>query len=246
MTTTSMADNGGMMNVIRCELKDYIVWKWRPQFDGVHGPGERANFVRWGSSLRIKDGEMAVFVYSGPNKDGHDNQDFIMGPYDGVIETANLPVEQVSWNDCQVFIEKLNSITGRTFRLPTEAEWEFAARGGNYSRGYKWSGHGGNLATWFNNTSFGTTKTVATKQANELGLYDMSGNVWEWCSDWYDRNYYKNSDSNNPHGAYTGSYRVGRGGGWNSRAKSCRVSNRSYDAPDKHFNNLGLRLVLVP
>lgn len=92
MTTTSMADNGGMMNVIRCELKDYIVWKWRPQFDGVHGPGERANFVRWGSSLRIKDGEMAVFVYSGPNKDGHDNQDFIMGPYDGVIETANLPV----------------------------------------------------------------------------------------------------------------------------------------------------------
>lgn len=81
-----------MMNVIRCDLKDYIVWKWRPQFTNSADPGQRANFVRWGSSLRVKDGEMAMFVYRGPNSGAHDNQDVIMGPYDGTIETANLPV----------------------------------------------------------------------------------------------------------------------------------------------------------
>ena len=87
-----MAKNGGMMNVIRCDLKEYIVWKWRPQFNDSDDPGQRANFVRWGSSLRVKDGEMAVFVYRGANSDNHDNHDFIMGPYDGTIESANLPV----------------------------------------------------------------------------------------------------------------------------------------------------------
>ena len=92
LAATIMADNGGMMNVIRCDLKEYIVWKWRPQFNDSNDPGQRSNFVRWGSSLRVKDGEMAVFVYRGANKEGYDSQDFIMGPYDGTIETANLPV----------------------------------------------------------------------------------------------------------------------------------------------------------
>lgn len=88
-----MANNGGMMNVIRCDLKDYIVWKWKPQFDApTSAPTQRANFIRWGSSLRIRDGEMAIFVYRGIGSDNHDNQDFIQGPYDGIIESANLPI----------------------------------------------------------------------------------------------------------------------------------------------------------
>ena len=87
-----MTNNGGMMNVIRCDLKEYLVWKWRPQFIDSDNPGQRANFIRWGSSLRVKDGEMAIFVYRGVGADVHENQDVIMGPYDGAIETANLPV----------------------------------------------------------------------------------------------------------------------------------------------------------
>lgn len=87
-----MANDGGMMNIIRCDLTEYLVWKWRPQFNDSNASGQRANFVRWGSSLRVKDGEMAVFVYKGLGANGHDNQDYIIGPYDGVIETANLPV----------------------------------------------------------------------------------------------------------------------------------------------------------
>lgn len=161
----------------------------------------------------------------------------------------NLPVECVSWNDCQSFVEKLRSMTGRRFRLPTEAEWEFAARGGNYSRGYKYSG-GSYIddVAWYNSNSNSKTHAVATKQANELGIYDMSGNVWEWCSDWYDSNYYKNSESNNPLGDYTGSctYRVYRGGSWRYDARPCRVSGRNFHTPGYNDNDLGLRLVLVP
>lgn len=160
----------------------------------------------------------------------------------------NLPVERVSWDNCQTFIEKLNAKTGRTFRLPTEAEWEFASRGGNNSRGYKYSGSNyiDDVAWYTNNSSNRKTHAVATKQANELGIYDMSGNVWEWCSDWYDSNYYKNSDSNNPRGAYTGFSRVNRGGGWWCGAGFCRVSHRRDIAPDFRRYDLGLRLVLLP
>lgn len=91
-TRKCMANNGGMMNVIRCDLKEYIVWKWCPKITESNDPGQRANFVRWGSSLRVKDGEMAIFVYRGSQSGAHDNQDVIMGPYDGTIESANLPV----------------------------------------------------------------------------------------------------------------------------------------------------------
>ena len=171
----------------------------------------------------------------------------VMGNNPSNWKNDNLPVESVSWNDCQTFIEKLNSLTGRTFRLPAEAEWEFASRGGNNSRGYKYSGSNylGDVA-WYTENSNGKTHAVATKQANELGIYDMSGNVWEWCSDWYDSNYYKNSDSNNPRGAYTGSYRVFRGGCWLNIARYCRVSDRSCSTPDFRGSGLGLRLALVP
>ena len=163
------------------------------------------------------------------------------------------PVEYVSWDDCQTFITKLNRLTGANFRLPTEAEWEYAARGGNKSQGYKYSGSNtiGNVAWYYdnaysmgrNNSNYGT-HPVATKAPNELGLYDMSGNVWEWCQDWYGSSYYSSSPTNNPTGPTTGSYRVYRGGGWIDGAGSCRVSHRNYASPSGTFIDLGLRLAL--
>ena len=161
------------------------------------------------------------------------------------------PVEKVSWNDCQTFISKLNQMTGRTFRLPTEAEWEFAARGGNQSQGYKYAGSNtiGDVAWYWDNIPSQNflnagcgTQTVATKASNELGLYDMSGNVLEWCQDWYGS--YSSDAQTNPVGPSSGSYRLGRGGSWNSSAGSCRVSFRSNSTPTRTFIILGLRLAL--
>ncbi len=153
----------------------------------------------------------------------------------------NYPVEQVSWEDCQTFISKLNSLTGETFRLPTEAEWEFAARGGTQSQGYKYSGSNtiGDVA-WYYDNSGSAKHPVATKTANELGLYDMSGNVWEWCQDRYGS--YSGAAQTNPTGPTTGSYRVYRGGGWYFSAGYCRVSYRSLNTPSLTGYILGLRL----
>ena len=153
------------------------------------------------------------------------------------------PVERVSWNDCQTFIQKLNRLTGANFRLPTEAEWEFAARGGRNSRGYQYSGSSnlGDVAWYYDNSSH-TTHPVKTKSPNELGIYDMSGNVHEWCQDWYGD--YSSSSQTNPTGPSTGSYRVGRGGSWLHIACSCRSAFRIYNAPDYRDDYLGLRLVL--
>lgn len=155
------------------------------------------------------------------------------------------PVENVSWNDCQDFIKKLNQLTGKTFRLPTEAEWEYAARGGKKSKGYKYSGSNniGDVA-WYDGNSSDRTYNVKTKLANELGIYDMSGNVYEWCQDWYGD--YSSSSQTNPAGPSSGSYRVLRGGGWYSNAARCRVSFRYYDSPGGRSRNLGLRVVCLP
>ena len=153
------------------------------------------------------------------------------------------PVENVSWNYCQEFIEKLNRLTGKNFRLPTEAEWEYAARGGNKSKGYKYSGsNDADAVAWYDKNIGGKTYPVATKQSNELGLYDMSGNVWEWCQDWYGK--YSSHSQSNPKGANTGSIRVLRGGSWFFKARSVRVSNRIINTPDYRNTNDGLRLVL--
>ena len=167
----------------------------------------------------------------------------VMGSNPSKFKGDNLPVEQVSWNDCQTFINRLNSYTGRNFRLPTEAEWEFAARGGNYSRHYKYSGSNYiSDVAWFCDNSGNRTHPVGTKQANELGLYDMSGNVWEWCSDWYGS--YSSYSQSNPTGATSGFGRVERGGNWCGLARYCCSSHRSYYAPGNSFDDLGLRLVL--
>ena len=167
----------------------------------------------------------------------------VMGSNPSNFKGNNLPVENVSWYDCQTFIKRLNSYTGRNFRLPTEAEWEFAARGGNYSRHYKYRGsnHIDDVA-WYIDNSNKRPHPVGTKQANELGLYDMSGNVGEWCSDW-DGSYSSYSQTN-PTGPNSGSSRVNRGGFWRYNARYCRTPERSSNAPDYCVNFIGLRLVL--
>ena len=167
----------------------------------------------------------------------------VMGSNPSNFKGDNLPVECVSWNDCQTFINRLNNYTGRNFRLPTEAEWEFAARGGNYSRHYKYSGSNyiGDVA-WYDGNSSNRTHPVGTKQPNELGLYDMSGNVYEWCSDWYGS--YNSYSQSNPTGPNSGSDRVDRGGSWGGSARYCRSSYRGNLTPGYRFSNLGLRLVL--
>jgi formylglycine-generating enzyme required for sulfatase activity len=152
------------------------------------------------------------------------------------------PVEMVSWINCKTFINRLNQLTGKTFRLPTEAEWEFAARGGNQSQGYIYSGSNtiGDVAWYYQNSSY-TTHPVATKAPNELGLYDMSGNVTEWCQDWYGS--YSSDAQTNPVGPSTGYSRVHRGGIY---ASACRVSYRSYFSPTNTSDFCGLRLAFDP
>ncbi|MBL7817297.1 MAG: SUMF1/EgtB/PvdO family nonheme iron enzyme [Saprospiraceae bacterium] len=153
------------------------------------------------------------------------------------------PVENVSWNDIQEFLQKLNQKTGKKYRLPTEAEWEYAARGGNKSRGYTYSGSNtvGDVA-WYTDNSGYKTHPVGTKGANELGIHDMSGNVWEWCSDWYGD--YSNAAVSNPMGAAKGSYRVFRGGSWLRNAVLCRVASRNNSTPTARSLYLGFRLAL--
>ena len=167
----------------------------------------------------------------------------VMGSNPSYFKGARKPVEYVSWDDCQDFIMKLNSMTGQNFRLPTEAEWEFAARGGNSSRGYKYSGSDnlGDVA-WYYANSGRTTHDVGTKSPNELDIYDMSGNVYEWCSDWFMR--YDPEARLNPKGPSNGSDRVIRGGGWDGDEWYCRVSNRYYGAPGYRSSCIGFRLCL--
>ena len=163
----------------------------------------------------------------------------------------NLPVENIIWNDCQEFVRRLNQQTGLQFRLPTEAEWEYAARGGNKSRGYQYSGSNNlNDVAWYDKNSYDMGRSspdfgphpVGQKSPNELGLYDMSGNVWEWCQDLYGS--YSAGSQTNPTGPSSGSSRVCRGGSWYFIARSCRVAIRNFNSPDTQRDYLGFRLAL--
>ena len=163
------------------------------------------------------------------------------------------PVERVSWKDCQQFIKRLNKVTGKKYRLPTEAEWEYAARGGLHSSEYTFSGSNDlNTVAWYvdecgkketDNLSYGT-RVVGQKHPNDLGLYDMSGNVRCWCSDWYDPRYYHRSPINNPTGPKSGKRKALRGGSWLSPPVFCQVSFRSGSPPANGSYQDGFRLVL--
>ena len=167
----------------------------------------------------------------------------VMGNNPSNFKGDNLPVEQISWNDCQEFLSKLNNITGKTFRLPTEAEWEYAARGGNKSRGYQYSGSN-NLSdvAWYRDNSGSKIHPVGSKQANELGIYDMSGNVSEWCQDRYGD--YSKSSQTNPKGSTSGALRVYRGGRYSYYSEFCCPLCRGFDTHSTCESGIGLRLAL--
>ena len=154
----------------------------------------------------------------------------VMGSNPSFNKGSSHPVENVSWKDCQDFIAKLNQLTGMTFGLPTEAQWEYAARGGNKSRHTQYSGSNDiDVVAWYEGNSNGKTHPVGEKCSNELGIYDMSGNVFEWCNDW------------------CGDFdiRVYRGGSWLNRPWNCRCSYRFLSKPSFRSSTLGLRLALL-
>lgn len=170
----------------------------------------------------------------------------VMGDNPSQFKGDKLPVEMVSWDDCELFVKFLNRMTGKHFRLPTEAEWEYAARGGRKSESNMYAGANSlSYVGWYDGNAGGSTHVVKGKLPNELGLYDMSGNVWEWCQDWYSSSYYASSPTDNPKNLSSGSYRVLRGGSWGNDATYCRVASRDDDTPGSRYSGSGFRLVLV-
>jgi len=157
------------------------------------------------------------------------------------------PVEYVSWNECQEYISRLNEMGKGTFRLPTEAEWEYACRAGTQSP-YYWgenmAQNGSSEYAWANSRSFAQTHPVGSKQPNAWGLYDISGNVWEWCQDWFGP--YPDEPQTDPQGSEEGKMKVFRGGSWYDFYESHRSANRHKHAPDEHYAAIGLRLVWEP
>lgn len=176
--------------------------------------------------------------------------DAIMGKDNNLSMHKNCPkcpVDDVSWHDAVEFTNRLNQLTGKKYRLPTEAEWEYAARGGNKSKGYKYAGSNDpDRVEWYDGNSKDTTHPVGYLQPNELGLFDMNGNVWQWCSDWYDERYYLTRPAYNPKGPDRGTTKVIRGGSWVNFARVCRVSYRIGTLPSKRFRNDGFRLAMDP
>jgi formylglycine-generating enzyme len=164
----------------------------------------------------------------------------------------NCPVEQVSWDDAQEFIRKLNEMTGKEFRLSTEAEWEYAARSGGKKEQWAGTSRLDELKdyAWYNENSELRTHPVGQKKPNELGIYDMSGNVWEWVRDYYDEKYYEKSPKNNPPGPLSGHGKVLRGGSWRRGPSGMRASVRGWVDPSARINYfgffVGFRLALSP
>ena len=168
----------------------------------------------------------------------------IMGSNPSRFTGDNHPVENVSWEDAQEFCKKLSALTGKKYVLPTEAQWEYAARGGNKSKGYTYSGSNREDDVVVYDAS--SHYNVKSKKPNELGIYDMSGNLEEWCSDWYDSSYYSTSPETNPHGPSSGSLRVLRGGSFCFDASSCRVALRNNGNPSGRYDVCGFRVVCLP
>ena len=156
------------------------------------------------------------------------------------------PMYYVSWDEAMEFCRLLSNKTGRTYTLPTEAQWEYAARGGNKNEGTKYAGSNMiDAVAWYTDNSGSSTHIVGSKRANALGIYDMSGNVREWCKDWY-ADSYVSYDTNNPVGPSSGFSRVVRGGSWCHTASGCRVADRGYYSPGGRDGSLGFRVVCLP
>lgn len=169
----------------------------------------------------------------------------VMGSSNSHFVGDDRPVENVSWDEAQQFIGKLNELTGKNYRLPSEAEWEYAARGGNQSKAYSYSGSNDiNTVGWIFNNSENMTHAAGTKTPNELGIHDMSGNVWEWCQDYFDKGYYSTSPNTNPKGPAKGNFRVFRGGSMHNYSRNCRPTYRGGGNPSSRRNYLGFRLAL--
>lgn len=169
----------------------------------------------------------------------------VIGYNPSCFKGENLPVEMVSWDECQPFLQQLNETTGLTFSLPSEAQWEFAARGGNKSNEYLYAGSNDlDQVGWYLENADDRTHPIGLKKPNELGLYDMSGNVFEWCADGYVPGYYQNSPKRNPINLEQKKVRSVRGGGWHYKADLSRVANRSRHGADDYFNYFGFRLCL--
>ena len=217
-----------------------------PNFDMVYVKG--GTFTMGATAEQVSDADEkpthSVTVsdfYIGKYEVTQAQWEAIMGSNPSALKNDNLPVENISWKDIHKFIKKLNAKTGKKFRLPTEAEWEYAARGGNQSKGYKYSGSNNiSEVAWYKDNSNRETHPVGQKSPNELGIYVMSGNVYEWCQDWYGN--YSSEAQTNPTGPRRGSYRVRRGGSWDSYASDCRVSNRYDSRPDRRSDHIGFRL----
>ncbi len=152
------------------------------------------------------------------------------------------PVDTISWNDAQAFVARLNKSSNSNYRLPTEAEWEYAARSGGKQELYSGSADP-NVAAWIESNAGQTTHPVGKKQPNGLGIFDMSGNVFEWTADWYAEDFYAKSPAKSPVGPAVGKFRVNRGGSWYVEATGSRTTARGSNEPDKKSSNLGLRLV---
>ncbi|GAX59244.1 hypothetical protein SCALIN_C01_0175 [Candidatus Scalindua japonica] len=170
---------------------------------------------------------------------------YVTGKNPSKFQCEDCPVERVSWDDIQEFIKKLNEKTGMNYRLPTEAEWEYAARSGGLKQQWAGTNNEGEIGeyAWYGSTAEGRTHSVGSKQPNGIGLYDMMGNVWEWCSDWYDKRYYDVSPAKDPQGPSEGHGRVLRGGGWRSKDKGLRTTDRNDFIPtEKKFSDIGFRL----
>lgn len=201
----------------------------------VDGGSFLSGSYEWSDTQPIHNENVNTF-YIGKTEVTQQLWNAVMGSNPSNFRGENLPVENVSWFDCQEFVERLSRLTGRIFRLPSEAEWEYAARGGNKSHNYKYSGSDDVYrVAWYSENSGGRTHPVAQKLDNELGIYDMSGNVWEWCVDIWSDSY------NQPRNS---SYRVFRGGSRINAATGCRVAYRSRSSPGYRGNDVGLRLAL--
>ncbi|MBF0557463.1 MAG: formylglycine-generating enzyme family protein [Nitrospirae bacterium] len=177
--------------------------------------------------------------YAGGTRGAHDRSKNWKNP--GFSQEDNGPVVCVTWNDAQAYAEWVREKSGKSVRLPTEGEWEYAARSGGRAEKYAGSNDVDSVA-WYTSNSGGKTHAVGTKAANWLGLYDMSGNIWQWTADWYGENYYGESPENNPQGPGSGQFKVLRGGSWYCVLQSVRVAVRHMGAPSVRIYNLGFRL----